>query len=94
MLRSFSGCCFVTYYTRRAALEAQNALHNVRTLAGVSIANQLFIPPSNILQIGSKRLTRHKNCIRQIYLAENFCLFCANSLSQHPLMVADLGEVS
>uniref|UniRef100_A0A8C4QAX1 RRM domain-containing protein n=1 Tax=Eptatretus burgeri TaxID=7764 RepID=A0A8C4QAX1_EPTBU len=26
------GCCFVTYYTRRAALEAQNALHNVRTL--------------------------------------------------------------
>ena len=29
------GCCFVTYYTRRAALEAQNVLHNIRTLAGM-----------------------------------------------------------
>lgn len=29
------GCCFVTFYTRRAALEAQNALHNVKTLPGM-----------------------------------------------------------
>ena len=28
------GCCFVTYYTRKAALDAQNALHNLRTLTG------------------------------------------------------------
>ena len=28
------GCCFVTYYTRRSALDAQNALHNLRTLNG------------------------------------------------------------
>ena len=28
------GCCFVTYYTRKAALDAQNALHNLRTLNG------------------------------------------------------------
>uniref|UniRef100_UPI00398F0195 CUGBP Elav-like family member 2 isoform X2 n=1 Tax=Pristiophorus japonicus TaxID=55135 RepID=UPI00398F0195 len=26
------GCCFVTFYTRKAALEAQNALHNIKTL--------------------------------------------------------------
>ena len=26
------GCCFVTFYSRRAALEAQNALHNLKTL--------------------------------------------------------------
>ena len=26
------GCCFVTFFTRRDALEAQNALHNLRTL--------------------------------------------------------------
>ncbi|MGH0135529.1 UNVERIFIED_CONTAM: hypothetical protein FKN15_023517 [Acipenser sinensis] len=26
------GCCFVTYYTRKAALEAQNALHNMKIL--------------------------------------------------------------
>lgn len=28
------GCCFVTYFTRKAALDAQNALHNLRTLNG------------------------------------------------------------
>ncbi|KAJ8261771.1 hypothetical protein GJAV_G00158220 [Gymnothorax javanicus] len=27
------GCCFVTFYTRKAALEAQNALHNIKTLS-------------------------------------------------------------
>ena len=31
-----TGCCFVTFYTRKAALDAQNALHNIKTLAGVS----------------------------------------------------------
>ncbi|XP_064595619.1 CUGBP Elav-like family member 1 isoform X2 [Liolophura sinensis] len=29
------GCCFVTFYTRKAALEAQNALHNIKTMAGM-----------------------------------------------------------
>ncbi|XP_075224103.1 CUGBP Elav-like family member 1 isoform X14 [Lycorma delicatula] len=29
------GCCFVTFYTRKSALEAQNALHNIKTLAGM-----------------------------------------------------------
>jgi RNA recognition motif-containing protein len=28
------GCCFVTFYSRKAALDAQNALHNLRTLTG------------------------------------------------------------
>merc|ERR1719350_265563 len=28
------GCCFVTYYTRRDALEAQNRLHNIKVLPG------------------------------------------------------------
>merc|ERR1719412_89935 len=28
------GCCFVTYFSRRDALEAQNRLHNVKTLPG------------------------------------------------------------
>ncbi|KOX67743.1 CUGBP Elav-like family member 2 [Melipona quadrifasciata] len=31
-----AGCCFVTFYTRKAALDAQNALHNVKTFSGVS----------------------------------------------------------
>lgn len=29
------GCCFVTFYKRKAALDAQNALHNVQTLPGM-----------------------------------------------------------
>ncbi|XP_035013756.1 CUGBP Elav-like family member 2 isoform X10 [Hippoglossus stenolepis] len=29
------GCCFVTFYTRKAALEAQNAMHNIKTLSGM-----------------------------------------------------------
>ena len=32
----FRGCCFVTYFSRRDALEAQNRLHNVKILPGVS----------------------------------------------------------
>ncbi len=36
-LSVFPGCCFVTFYTRKAALEAQNALHNIKTLTGVSV---------------------------------------------------------
>uniref|UniRef100_A0A493THD5 CUGBP Elav-like family member 2 n=1 Tax=Anas platyrhynchos platyrhynchos TaxID=8840 RepID=A0A493THD5_ANAPP len=33
------GCCFVTFYTRKAALEAQNALHNIKTLPGTWFLN-------------------------------------------------------
>ncbi|XP_065156091.1 CUGBP Elav-like family member 1 isoform X4 [Atheta coriaria] len=29
------GCCFVTFFTRNAALQAQGALHNVKTLEGM-----------------------------------------------------------
>jgi len=29
------GCCFVTFYKRKHALDAQNALHNVKTLQGM-----------------------------------------------------------
>ncbi|GFY46371.1 CUGBP Elav-like family member 2 [Trichonephila inaurata madagascariensis] len=29
------GCCFVTFYCRKSAVEAQNALHNIKTLPGM-----------------------------------------------------------
>lgn len=29
------GCCFVTFFTRKAALEAQNALHNIKVMPGM-----------------------------------------------------------
>ena len=35
------GCCFITYYTRKAALNAQNALHNLMTLPGMHHAIQM-----------------------------------------------------
>jgi hypothetical protein len=44
------GCCFVTFYTRKSALEAQNALHNIKTLAG----NENYLwewYPKNIVKV-------------------------------------------
>ncbi|XP_015792666.2 CUGBP Elav-like family member 2 isoform X1 [Tetranychus urticae] len=29
------GCCFVTFFSRKSALDAQNALHNIKTLPGM-----------------------------------------------------------
>jgi len=29
------GCCFVTFYKRKDALEAQNAMHNIKTMVGM-----------------------------------------------------------
>lgn len=36
------GCCFVTFYCRKSAVDAQNALHNIKTLPGVSKSKILF----------------------------------------------------
>ena len=42
------GCCFVTFYKRKHALDAQNTLHNIKTMPGVSFykkrrrSNNLF----------------------------------------------------
>lgn len=35
------GCLFITYYTRKSALVAQNALHNIRKLPGMSCPIQM-----------------------------------------------------
>ena len=35
------GCCFIIYYTRQAALNAQNALHNLVILPGMHHAIQM-----------------------------------------------------
>lgn len=35
------GCCFLTYYTRQSALNAQNALHNLLILPGMHHAIQM-----------------------------------------------------
>ncbi|CAL8073745.1 unnamed protein product [Orchesella dallaii] len=35
------GCCFVTFFTRKAALDAQNALHNIKTLPGMNNTVQM-----------------------------------------------------
>ena len=48
----FAGCCFVTFYTRKAALEAQNAMHNIKTLPGVSFDPQKLATRSSLLAFG------------------------------------------
>ncbi|XP_053997938.1 CUGBP Elav-like family member 2 [Hylaeus anthracinus] len=40
---SHRGCCFVTFYTRKAALDAQNALHNVKTFSGVRRTTSFYL---------------------------------------------------
>jgi hypothetical protein len=47
---SSPGCCFVTFFTRKAALEAQNELHNIKTMAGVSVyVSHIIIELTEIL---------------------------------------------
>ena len=36
------GCCFVTFFKRKHALDAQNALHNVKTMPGVSLQQSVY----------------------------------------------------
>lgn len=46
MTKKSKGCCFVTFFTRRAALNAQNALHNIRTLHGMH--HPIQMKPSDV----------------------------------------------
>ena len=54
------GCCFVTFYTRKAALDAQNALHNLKTLPGVSSTYFFYKTISSICIFSSRCITRFK----------------------------------
>lgn len=40
---SFAGCAFLTYYSRDSAISAQNALHEKRTLPGVSFSISIYL---------------------------------------------------
>lgn len=48
---SSRGCCFITFFTRKAALDAQNALHNMKTLPTVSMASVFITYPIYLLNI-------------------------------------------
>ena len=37
------GCCFVTFFKRKHALDAQNALHNVKTMPGVRFFMKIIV---------------------------------------------------
>jgi hypothetical protein len=48
------GCLFVTYFRRKSALAAQDALHNVRRLPGM--AHPLQLKPANALSSNQRKL--------------------------------------
>ncbi|EDX04798.1 GD23831 [Drosophila simulans] len=52
------GCCFVTYYTRKAALRAQDALHNIKTLDGMH--HPIQMKPADSENRNGKFLFRHR----------------------------------
>jgi len=52
------GCCFVTFYTRKSALDAQNALHNLRTLNGSH--HPIQMKPANTENRNGRKLQKKK----------------------------------
>jgi RNA recognition motif-containing protein len=67
------GCCFLTYYTRKAALNAQNALHNLMILPGMHHALQM--KPADIenrnerkIFIGMISKSCNEDDIKQLFL--------------------------
>uniref|UniRef100_A0A3B4AL02 RRM domain-containing protein n=1 Tax=Periophthalmus magnuspinnatus TaxID=409849 RepID=A0A3B4AL02_9GOBI len=75
------GCCFVTFYTRKAALEAQNALHNIKTLTGMHHPIQMKpadSEKSNAVEdrklfIGMVSKKCNENDIRVMFSARGVC---------------------
>ncbi|XP_015789771.1 CUGBP Elav-like family member 2 isoform X1 [Tetranychus urticae] len=49
------GCCFVTFYSRKSALDAQNALHNLRTLPGMHHPIQMKPADSENRKVKTRR---------------------------------------
>ncbi|KAK2186753.1 hypothetical protein NP493_190g04033 [Ridgeia piscesae] len=50
------GCCFVTFFTRKAALEAQNKLHNIKTMTGMQHPIQMKPADSEKRSIEERKL--------------------------------------
>lgn len=48
------GCCFITFYQRKSALDAQNALHNIRTLPGMH--NPIQMKPADTENRSERKL--------------------------------------
>ena len=65
-----TGCCFVTFYTRKAALEAQNALHNIKTLPGVRLQSLCIY-----LFIKSTKITPNKKTLFELYNNGAPCIY-------------------
>ncbi len=71
----FLGCCFVTFFTRKAALLAQDALHNVKTLVGVSIHFHIniYLVSARIWNCNKHRQTKR---VYSAAVDAELCLLC------------------
>lgn len=77
----------MTFYTRKSALEAQNELHNIKTMAGVSVTAVSLLPPAKLITVPSLTVLRVIGSnFRAIsffplcFLIYNFHLLPANSI--------------
>lgn len=50
------GCCFITFFTRKAALDAQNALHNMKTMPGMQHPIQMKPADSEKRNVEERKL--------------------------------------
>ena len=84
-----SGCCFVTFYTRKAALDAQNALHNIKTMPGVSCFIILYFMCTAAIEythIKGSQLCRSSNGELILFSFDNRdknCQFVINCRNPH-----------
>ncbi|XP_041052518.1 CUGBP Elav-like family member 1 isoform X3 [Cetorhinus maximus] len=70
------GCCFVTFYTRKAALEAQNALHNMKILPGMH--HPIQMKPAD---------SEKNNAVedRKLFVGCAFITFATRSMAQNAI---------
>ncbi|CAH2232707.1 jg5331 [Pararge aegeria aegeria] len=86
------GCCFVTFFTRKAALKAQDALHNIKTLSGHVFGNSQWVHIKSSSPRWADGLVIAVDCVVQRMLL-TFLRSSSSSSSLFPGLVSILGRL-